>query len=228
MNWQRFNNLNYLVNQSEQAETAIVFFHGYGADAHDLASLSQAYRVPEAVDWYFPQGVLEVPIGPMMSGRAWFELRVSDFEGVAAGEIPDTPISKADEKTLMGVVKWLNHLGGLYKRVIIGGFSQGAILTSHALYRLQFRPQGLVLFSGFLIAPSAFLSVVDADKIPFFQSHGQQDPILKISGAKALFEKIKNLGLPGQWVEFTGGHEIPMGVIEKSQTFLTTALSHQG
>lgn len=227
MQWQKFKKLDYLVSQSDQADCCVVLFHGYGADAQDLASLSTCFQFKENVDWYFPQGFLQVPIGPMMSGRAWFELRVSDFDQNGQFNAQNIPVGEAEEKVFNQVSEWLNHLGKLYKKVIIGGFSQGAILTSHCFYRLNFSPKALVLYSGYLVAGDRFPILPDPLKIPFFQSHGRQDPVLAIGGAQALFKKLQELGLKGQWSEFNGGHEIPMGVIAQTQTFLTSVLEPQ-
>ncbi len=224
MQWQKFKKLNYLVDQKDKADTCVVLFHGYGADANDLGSLAQIYKIKETTDWYFPQGVLEVPIGPMMSGRAWFELRVSDFEQVSGGKVTDVPIRKEDEKVIQEVCAWLNHLGKLYKNVFIGGFSQGAILTSHAFYRLNFTPKALVLLSGFLVAPAAFPTLAKEQQVPFFQSHGERDEVLNVAGAQKLFNKLQDLGMKGQWHSFNGGHEIPLDVIAESQIFLNSVL----
>jgi phospholipase/carboxylesterase len=227
MQWQKFKQLDYLVSQHKQAETCVVFFHGYGADANDLASLSQVYKLIEPTDWYFPRGVLQVPIGPMVMGRAWFELRVSDFENLNSNAIAEIPIQSQDQKTLGSIVQWLNHLGEQYKKVIFGGFSQGAILSSHCFYRLNFTPTALILLSGYIVAGEQFPTLPEALKIPFFQSHGEQDPVLNIKGARALFNKLQSLGLRGQWHGFRGGHEIPMDVIAESQIFVNSVLSSQ-
>lgn len=228
MNWQKFEKLNYLCSTQDAANTAVVLFHGYGADANDLTSLGQVYKLKEKADWFFPQGVLEVPIGPMMSGRAWFELRVQDFENLGNQKAQEVPIRPQEDRLLNDVSRFLNHIGKMYKNVFIGGFSQGAILTSHSFYRLNFTPAGLVLLSGFLVSPSSFPSVPNELKIPFFQSHGKGDTVLPINGARKLFSKMEDLGLQGKWMEFGGAHEIPMGVIAESQTFLNSVLNHPG
>lgn len=227
MKWEKFNSLDFLVEQKEGANTAVILFHGYGADANDLASLSKVYKLKETTDWYFPQGPLEVPIGPMMSGRAWFELRVSDFEQVADGQVVNEGLRPKEDTMLNELSKWLNHVGKLYDKVFIGGFSQGAILTSHSLYRLNFTPAGLLLMSGFLVAPKSIPTLPDQLKVPFFQSHGERDEVLNIKGAQRLYDKLESLGLKGKWVSFHGGHEIPMDVIAETQIFLNSILDSQ-
>lgn len=222
MEWQKFEKLSYVANTQDEADTAVILFHGYGADATDLYSLSQVYKLKEKADWFFPQGVLEIPIGPMMTGRAWFPLTQKDFENLSSKGIYDGGISPADEKVVQMLTRFLNQMGKNYKSVIIGGFSQGAILTSHCFYRLNFTPKGLILFSGYLVNPSAFPTVPEALQVPFFQSHGVRDEVLPVAGAKKLYEKMTSLGLKGKWYEFQGAHEIPMDVIAESQIFVNS------
>jgi phospholipase/carboxylesterase len=222
MQWEKFEDLNFIAKTQDGANTAVILFHGYGADATDLYSLSQVYKLQSKADWFFPQGVLEVPIGPMMSGRAWFSLTQRDFENLTNQEIYDGGIAPKDEKLAQKVSRFLNQMGKNYENVIIGGFSQGAILTSHSFYRLNFSPKGLLLFSGYLVNPSAFPTVPEALQVPFFQSHGSRDQVLPVGGAKKLHDKLKNLGLKGRWFEFGGAHEIPMDVIAESQIFVNS------
>lgn len=222
MQWEKFEDLNFIAKTQDGADTAVILFHGYGADATDLYSLSQVYKLQAKADWFFPQGALEVPIGPMMTGRAWFALTQRDFENLTNQEIYDEGIAPKDEKLAQKVSRFLNQMGKNYENVIIGGFSQGAILTSHSFYRLNFSPKGLLLFSGYLVNPSAFPTIPDALKIPFFQSHGNHDQVLPVKGAKKLHEKLKTMGLEGRWFEFGGAHEIPMDVIAESQIFVNS------
>lgn len=224
MQWQKYKSLNFLCQTARESRTCIVLFHGYGADADDLASLSRVFKLSEDVDWFFPQGVHSVPIGPMMSGRAWFHLRASDFDKIGTDSLGESPIDEEVQKTLQLVVDWLNHIGKLYDRVFIGGFSQGAILTSHCFYRLNYQPTGLLLLSGFLMAPQALPKADFPGDIPFLQTHGVIDQVLPISGARKLFDRLNGGGLKGRWYEFSGGHEIPMDVIAESQTFLDSLL----
>lgn len=224
MEWQQFKKIRFLTETKDQTDSCVVLFHGYGADAQDLASLSQVIQPNQSLDWFFPQGGLVVPVGPMMSGRAWFQLRVSDFEALASGESPGSGIGEESVKTLIEVTEWLNHLGKLYKNVFIGGFSQGAILTSHCFYRLNFTPKALIFFSGFLISPSSFPTLPDELKVPFFQSHGLADQVLPVAGAKKLYDLLTEKGLSGQWLEFQGGHEIPYDVIRGTSNFLNDSL----
>ena len=222
MEWEKFKNLNFLVRRTQGAQRAIALIHGYGANAHDLAVLHSLYRLKEPVDWYFPEGSLEVPIGPGLTGKAWFKLRVNEFETMAQGHIRDETPTLDEDQCLNHMGEWLNHMAQAYEKCSLGGFSQGAILTSHVFHRLNFTPQALLLFSGYLVGPSSIPSPPKPLKIPFFQSHGEADQVLPMKGARKLFDLLETKGLQGQWNPFPGGHEIPMEIIKKSQTFLNS------
>ncbi|MCJ8277646.1 MAG: esterase [Bdellovibrionales bacterium] len=224
MKWEKFKKLDYISSTQDNSECCVVLFHGYGADANDLASFAKVFNLGQPADWFFPQGVLEVPIGPMMSGRAWFELRVSDFENVSRGDNLNSAMSPQTLGVIQQTQEFLNHLGKFYKKVIFGGFSQGAILSSHCFYRLNFTPSALLLLSGYLVAPEEFPTLAEEQKVPFFQSHGMQDPVLAVSGAQKLYDKLTDMGLKGQWSPFNGGHEIPMNTVADLQKFLQLQL----
>jgi phospholipase/carboxylesterase len=78
---------------------------------------------------------------------------------------------------------------------------------------------GLVLLSGNLLAQDRFSKA--ARGIPFYQSHGTQDPILPLAGAKELEKKLLGLNFQGKLHVFNGGHEIPLSVINEVKNFLS-------
>ena len=81
MNMRRLANINCIEVTHEDLGFApttnpdlVILFHGYGADAYDLQTLSDVLRPKKPTDFLFPQGVLEVPIGPGWTGRAWWNI----------------------------------------------------------------------------------------------------------------------------------------------------------
>jgi phospholipase/carboxylesterase len=46
------------------------------------------------------------------------------------------------------------------------------------------------------------------------QSHGRSDPILPFAAAERLRDFLKTAGADVRWVEFGGGHTIPMGALD--------------
>ena len=85
----------------------VIFFHGYGADNKDLFSLGQVIQTKKTLNWLFPNGPLEVPIGPGWTGRAWWNIDMMEVQramesGTHRDFTNETPkgLDKAFEKTM--------------------------------------------------------------------------------------------------------------------------------
>src|SRR5690606_29801768 len=115
------------------------------------------------------------------------------------------------ENSLSILKNYIEKLISQYDEVVIGGFSQGAMLSGLLITEFSGVLNKAIIFSGNLIAEN-FFEKANLEKLEFIQSHGKQDPILGILGAKRLFEKFQEKGAKGEFVEFLGGHEIPMNV----------------
>ena len=103
-----------VIRVGDTAGKTVVFFHGYGADAQDLAGLAPAIRVKAPVSWVFPNGPLEVPIGPRLSGRAWSEIDMEAIQqAMGRGEHRDLsgPAPRGFEQALDQGHEFLRALG---------------------------------------------------------------------------------------------------------------------
>lgn len=197
-------------------------FHGYGADAYDLRSLSEVLGDSSTTHWIFPQGIHAVPIGPGWMGRAWWQLNMRDLEG----GIPDMEAWSNHEPQGMvelreKMLSWISSFEPDWSRVVLGGFSQGAMLATDLFLHAPQAPKGLVIFSGALINKPNIKKVAhQREGSRFFQSHGRQDPILPYRGASQLESLLTSSGLKGSLYSFDGTHEIPMNAIQKANEYL--------
>lgn len=206
--------------ENQDPDTAIVFFHGYGANMQDLFPLWQMWDNGK-FNWYFPNGVLPLPMG-YYEGRAWFSIDMEALDrAIRSGEFRDMANSIPPEldHTLKQQELFLTELSKKHKKIIIGGFSQGAMCASHLALNPNLKLEGVVLLSGNLLAEEKFPKA--AKGIPFYQSHGTRDPILPLKGAQLLETKLRELNFQGQLSVFEGGHEIPMKVITEVKSFLS-------
>lgn len=203
----------------ENKETGIILIHGYGASMHDLFPLWEMWH-QEGFNWYFPNGVLPLP-GAYFGGRAWFSIDIAALEeAMRTGKLRDMKNTLPPEfdSTLLALQGYVEEIGKRHKKLIIGGFSQGAMCSSHLAMKEELQFDGLILMSGALIAEERFPQKASA--ISFYQSHGDQDQILSIAGARELNEKLQSLGLEGRLHEFRGGHEIPTSVLHGVKDYL--------
>src|SRR6476620_4952081 len=62
----------------DHEDVGVVFFHGYGANMHDLFPLWELWH-KDKFNWYFPNGIQSLPMG-YYEGRAWFSIDVAGLE----------------------------------------------------------------------------------------------------------------------------------------------------
>lgn len=209
------------VHNGGTSDTAVVLFHGYGADMNDLAPLHRYLDPDGKFHWYFPNGPVPVPFGNMWEGRAWFPIDMAELERAMRENRHRTFADKRPPEFLASletVELELRELQKRHSKLILGGFSQGAMLASHLAARLS--PTALIILSGTLLDRTGLEAAPFERSVPFFQSHGDNDPLLSLAQAKDLNQLLKEKGWDGVWAPFRGGHEIPPQVLQTLMTFL--------
>ncbi|MFW5812543.1 MAG: alpha/beta hydrolase [Alkalispirochaetaceae bacterium] len=204
-------------------ETGLLM-HGFGATAEDLMSLAPSFPVRRR--WIFPHGPQELRWGGSVVGRAWFPRRKDELEAAMSGAYfsdlsdhdPEGLDAAADE-----LVALLEAQGARLGETLIGGFSQGAIMSVELLTRLPEAARGGVLFSGAVVAQSRWkLSAASPSVRPgrFVQSHGTGDQVLSFSQGRALYDLLDEAGWRGSFLAFDGGHEIPGRIVSEAARYL--------
>jgi phospholipase/carboxylesterase len=161
-----------------EPEGALVLFHGRGADEHDLVPLLDALDPERRLLGITPRGPLTLPPG----GAHWYVVREVGFPD------PSTFLP-----TYERVSAWLDAQELPYERTILGGFSQGAVMSyALGLGRGRSRPAGIVALSGFVPTVEGFELDLAAPLPPVAIGHGAYDPVIRVEfgrQAKALLER---------------------------------------
>jgi len=106
-------------------------------------------------------------------------------------------------------------------RLVLGGFSQGAMLATDVTLRLEEAPAGLCVLSGTLLCEKEWrLRAARRAQLPILQSHGRQDPILPFQGAVWLQEMFEGAGMTVEFHPFDGPHTIPESVLTATARFI--------
>jgi phospholipase/carboxylesterase len=207
-----------------QQPLIFILFHGYGADAYDLQALSEVIQTPAPTHFLFPQGVLEVPIGPGWTGRAWWQIDIMALQQAAQQGTPrdltkEKPAGLAElRKKIFAAIEQLKVP---WNQIILGGFSQGAMLATHIFLHAPENPRALVSLSGALLDKEDLKGVAaNRAGLPFFASHGRADGVLDARGSAQLETFLISAGLKGKLYTFPGAHEISPDVIQKLNEFL--------
>ena len=211
---------------------AVILLHGFGAPGDDLVPLAEWIGGGPNVRFLFPEGPLSLGMG-FGDSRAWWLIdmvrieadRVAGRVRDLSGEVPPG-LLRARE----ALERFLTALPGSmpidFTNSVIGGFSQGAMLTCDFTMRSAQPIAGLVQLSGSLLARQEWRpDVAKRTRLPVFQSHGTHDPILPYVMAERLHDELTREGLAVEWHPFRGGHEIPPTILAELSGFLTKVLS---
>lgn len=210
----------------------ILLLHGFGAPGDDLVPLADALNVPAGTRFVFPEGPLSLSFGPG-DARAWWLIDMARIaQDRAAGRVrdlsQDIPKGLAPvRETMLAFLKEIEQkFGADPKKTVLGGFSQGAMLSCDLILHTDRPYAGLVQLSGTLLAQPVWGPLLPKRKgLPVFQSHGVQDEILPYVGAERLRETLFHAGLSVEWHNFRGGHEIPRMVLQRLGLFITKAVT---
>jgi len=201
------------------ARLTCVLLHGFGAPGDDLVGLAGEIDAP--VRLVFPAAPLELG-GLYGDSRAWWLLDLARLEaelrrGVPRDrrdEVPDGLAAARDH-----VVRLLDELAARFAigddQLVLGGFSQGAMLSLDVALHRPRPPAGLILMSGTLIAEAVWQPrMASLAGAPVMMSHGRDDALLPYSIAEVLRDRLTEAGAAVEWQPFAGGHAIPEGVID--------------
>jgi len=208
----------------------VVLCHGFGAPATDLVDLAFSLDAPAQTRFVFPAAPLPVPmLGP--DARAWWPVDLAHLDAaVASGHLDELcasdPPGLADARAALA--RALEALRERYRigdgSLVVGGFSQGAILSADVAFRAALPLGGLVILSGMLFAREAWRAGMRLRRgLRVVQAHGTADPILPYQGAERLRDELRSAGLDLTWVTFPGGHGIGPGALEAVAGLLQVA-----
>ena len=205
----------------------VVLLHGFGAPGDDLVPLWQVIGAPPGTRFIFPVGPLSFQMG-LGESRAWWMIDMERLNrDIAAGRLRDLSrdIPPGLEEARDRIVAFLDDLECRFgvgpRNIVLGGFSQGAMLACDVTLRTDRPFLGLTLLSGTLLAKEEWVPLMPKRRgLRVFQSHGSEDPLLPISLAEQLRDCLLEAGLTVEWVRFEGGHEIPSVVTQRLGRFL--------
>jgi phospholipase/carboxylesterase len=192
----------------------IIFLHGWGANAEDLAPLAPLLNCP-GYQFYFPNAPWPHPHVP--GGRMWY-----DFQA------PQAECERQLQHSRLLLLQWLQTLTTKtqmsWEQIILAGFSQGGAMTLDVGISLPLA--ALMVFSGYL-HPFPFASQQALPPLPLGKTcppiliaHGQMDNIVPLQAAQQARDTLTAAGATVDYQEFAMGHEIRPEVLLFAQSFI--------
>lgn len=217
---------------SGRTRRLVVLLHGFGAPGDDLVGLGAALAAPDTT-LVFPAAPLTFSelygAPPFMDARAWWRLDLEAIERARrTGGVRDLTGTRPEglDEARAHVTRLVGELRARYPEagVVLGGFSQGAMLAADAALRedvVRDGLDGLVVLSGSLVCEPEWRPLFPRlARVPVFQSHGVDDDILPYALAERLHEGLRDAGALVRFVPFEGGHGIAPEVLASLAQFL--------
>ena len=176
-----------------EPEGALVLLHGRGVDENDLFPLLDELDPERRLLGATPRGPLSLPPG----GNHWYAVRRIGY--------PDPATFHQVYPVLSGWVDALLADNGVpHERALIGGFSQGAVMTyALGLGAGRPAPAGLLAFSGFMPTVEGFeLDLSDREGFPVAIGHGTHDPVIGVEFGRDARDRLEAAGAE---VTYRGG-----------------------
>jgi phospholipase/carboxylesterase len=180
-------------------EGALVLFHGRGADEHDLYPLIDMLDPERRLLGVTLRGPLTLPPG----GAHWYIVRQVGF-----------PDEETFQATYEAVTPWLDALladhGVPHDRAVLGGFSQGAVMSyALGLGGNRPRPAGILALSGFIPTVDGFeLGPENAAGLPVAIGHGSYDPVISVEFGRDARDQLTAAGAEVTYRESPMPHAI--------------------
>jgi phospholipase/carboxylesterase len=186
------------------ADGALVLFHGRATSEHDLFPLLDELDPERRLLGVTPRGPLTLPPG----GAHWYAIREIGYPD------PDT-----FQATYASVGSWLDDLlaehGISIENTILGGFSQGAVMTyAFGLGADRPRPAGLIALSGFIPTVEGF-ELGDPAGLPVAIGHGTYDPVIGVEFGRSARERLEQAGADVTYRESPMAHTIDPGYLDE-------------
>ena len=201
------------VDPAVVAPWLLVLLHGVGSNEADLFGLAPA------VPGRFHVLSLRAPyrMGPDAFGWFTFAVRSDGHRTIDAEQ-------ESASRTLLAQVvpSAAEQLTVPAERVVVGGFSQGGIMSlSLLLTQPELMAAALVMHSRLLPEVTPLMAPPEAlEGRRLRVSHGTMDPVIPLANAHDIRDHVRELPIELSYAEFPGGHEIRPAELAAAMTWL--------
>jgi phospholipase/carboxylesterase len=193
-----------------EPEGLLVLLHGRGADERDLFPLLDLLDPERRLLGVTPRGPLSLPPG----GAHWYVVREIGYPDPATF-LP----------TYAALAEWLDGLGFAPERTVIGGFSQGAVMTyALSLGSGRPRPAASIALSGFMPTVPGFELDLEAGVPPVAIGHGTFDPVISVDWGRRAKETLEAAGADVLYREYPLPHAVDPRFLDELAPWIASRL----
>jgi phospholipase/carboxylesterase len=192
-----------------EPEGALVLVHGRGADENDLFPLLDAFDPERRLQGYTPRGPLSLPPG----GAHWYQVPRVGY--------PDPATFREGYDALAA---WFDALPFDAGDIVLGGFSQGAVMT-HALSwgEGRPRPRAVIAMSGFIPTVEGWQPDLTPPFPPVAIAHGSYDPVIPVAFGREAQATLEAAGAEVLYLESPIEHAIDPQIVPQLRALVASA-----
>lgn len=167
---------------------------------HGLGDSIEGYRwLPDALSLPWLNYLLVNAPDEYYGGYSWYDY---------AGDI--VPGVSRSRRLLFELLDAQRADGRPSDQTLLGGFSQGCLMSLDAGLRYPHKLAGIVGISGYVCEPEKLLAEMPpaARQVPILVTHGTFDPLIPIEQTRPQIDMLKSAGLNIEWHEFAKPHTI--------------------
>lgn len=198
-----------------EAMPLVLLMHGRGADMHDLADVAPMIDTSRGCRFIFPNAPQPFePYPGMAAGWTWFEGWPPEHASIV--ESRSTLLSFIDEIT----ARYPTPEG----KVVLAGFSQGALMALDAGLRTAKKIAGIIAMSGGLYE----VELPDLSRharLPVLIAHGTLDDVVPVNYARRARRVLEDAGLDVEYHEFPMAHQLAQEEALAVKSFLERVLA---
>jgi len=207
-----------------QADAAVIWLHGLGADGGDFVPVVEQLQLPQelSIRFIFPHApVMPVSINQGYPMRAWYDIRSLS---IVDGE--DEAGITASSRWLATQCDRLIEQGIEADRIILAGFSQGGAIALHCACRYPRPLGGIMALSTYLPLPDSLDGEISAaaKQMTVFMAHGTQDDVVAIEHGRRSRDLLLAHDIELDWHEYGMQHSVCMEELSHIRQWLIKQL----
>jgi len=211
----------YIKEPLQPAQACVIWMHGLGADAQDMAGLAEQLPLNIAVRHVFIDApVRAVTVNNSMKMRAWYDISGFDLSD------REDKVGVADSETIIRkVITAQLDDGFTSKQIFLAGFSQGGAMALYVGLRNSMPLAGVISLSAYLPLAAELYPEL-ARNTPFFIAAGQQDDVVSPLWTKQSVNWLHARSYRQiSFHEYPMAHSICLPEIQDLGQWLTTQIS---
>lgn len=190
------------INPSRPATLSIIWLHGLGASSDDFVPVAHQlhHLTGLALRFVFPQAPsrpVTINNGAIMP--AWYDIRSFERDGEL-----DTKGIELSVQQINLLIKQEIMLGLNADKIILAGFSQGAVVALSTLLAHPERLGGAIALSGYL----PYTKIPSNHATPIFIGHGTADDIVPYTLGQAAYHALTHANYPVTLRSYTMPHSV--------------------